>query len=56
MDNLERYILTEAKRFIDEEDIKQGYSNICQTEEKEKFSLNSIKIDDKKVDKKKGCC
>ena len=56
MDNLERYILTEAKRFIDEEDKKQGYSNIRQTEEKEKFSLNREKIDDKKVNKKEGCC
>ena len=56
MDNLERYILTEEKRFIDEEDIKQGYSNIRQTEEKEKFSLNREKIDDKKVNKKEGCC
>ena len=56
MDNLERYILTEAKRFIDEEDKKQGYSNIRQTEEKEKFSLNREKIDDKNVNKKEGCC
>ena len=56
MDNLERYILTEAKRFIDEGDKKQGYSNIRQTEEKEKFSLNREKIDDKKLGKESGGC
>jgi small GTP-binding protein len=56
MDNLERYILTEAKRFIDEEDKKQGYSNIHPIEEKEKFSLNREKIDDKKLGKESGGC
>ena len=49
MDNLERYILTEAKNFIDENENKIS----------DKLKLNNInRIDTKKKlnDQKKNCC
>ena len=54
MDNLERFILTESKRFIDDEDNKQNNNNNIGKQNDNKLTLDNKYID--KKSKKGGCC
>ena len=63
MDNLERFILTEARRFIDEEEkylnsIKNDNSsdNNNKSNENKNFSINKENTNNNKDIKKGKCC